>query len=150
MEEKKGSEVPSNLLIGFVNAAKHPLRHSQPTIQLFLLCRLHSQRINISLACRMVFFFSSSGYQASSWEHYLNHNDRGWAVMKVLNYATLRIFPHEASKLPQLFPGGVLDIAIKYLPWILPNASHLCQRYSKAGSWYYYPLKSEEGARKRD
>lgn len=22
------------------------------------------------------------GFQASSWEHYLSHNDRGWAVIK--------------------------------------------------------------------
>ena len=46
-------------------------------------------RINISLACRMLF----SGFKASSWEHYLCCNDRGWAVIKVLNYDTLRIFP---------------------------------------------------------
>lgn len=42
-----------------------------------------------SLACRMWF----SGYQASSLENYLSHDDRGWAIMKVLNYATVRLFP---------------------------------------------------------
>lgn len=76
------------------------LHHPSPLISIFFSCRLHSQIINISLACRILF----SGYQASSWEHYLSHNGRGWAVIKVLNYATLRIIPHEVGKLLKYSP----------------------------------------------
>lgn len=85
-----------------------------------------------------------SGFHMSCWEHYLSHNDRGWANNE--NHELCRI-----TALPPLRLVSCSDIplccfrhSLKYLAWISSNASPLSPRYSsKAGSWYYYPRGEE-------